>query len=265
MTETPPKGNLGEGPQDEARIWRAGMVVIGDEILSGRTQDANINYLARWLNTRGVAMAEARIVSDDFDAIGEAVTALLDRYDYVFTTGGIGPTHDDITVEAICRALKVEMIYHPDAVAILEGYYGIENMTDRRKLMARAPAGSKLIISKATGAPGIQLDKLYIMAGIPSIMRAMLEGIGDTLEGGQPVVSRTVAAMTPESEAADVLEKLQTAHPTVSIGSYPLMRDGKIGANFVVRSADSALVDTVCEGLMEGLREAGIEPVDGEI
>lgn len=252
-------------PAKSDRVWRAGMVVIGDEILSGRTQDANINYLARWLNTRGVRLSEVRVVSDDFDAIGEAVSQMSERYDYAFTTGGIGPTHDDITVEAICRAFGMDMILHPQALAILEAHYGADNLTERRKLMARAPDGSRLVISKGLGAPGIVIKNLYILAGIPSIMRAMLEAIGEELEGGQPVVSRTIAAMTPESEAADLLDRLQEANPDSSIGSYPLMRGGKVGANFVVRSPDSALVDSICAALMDGLAAQGIEPIDGEI
>lgn len=247
------------------RVWRAAMIVIGDEILSGRTQDANVNYLARWLNTKGVRLAEVRIVSDEYDAIGDALLALKDRYDYVFTTGGIGPTHDDITVDAISQALSVETILHPQALGILEAYYGADGLTERRKLMARAPSGAELIISKGIGAPGIHIHNIFILAGIPSIMRAMLEAMDDVVEGGSPVVSRTVAAMTPESEAADLLDTLQEAHPDASIGSYPLMRGGKVGANFVVRSADNALVDTICSALLAGLAEAGITPIDGEI
>ncbi|MEM7570834.1 MAG: molybdopterin-binding protein [Pseudomonadota bacterium] len=255
---------MSQGEASE-RVWRAGMVVIGDEILSGRTQDANINYLARWLNTHGVRLAEVRVVSDDYDAIGEAVTAMSERYDYAFTTGGIGPTHDDITVEAICRAFGMDMILHPDALAILEGYYGADNLTERRKLMARAPAGSRLVISKGLGAPGIVIRNLYILAGIPSIMRAMLDAISDELEGGRPVSARTIAAMTPESEAADLLDALQTQHPEASIGSYPFARGGKVGANFVVRSPDEQLVDEICVALMAGLEAQGIEPIDGEL
>jgi len=247
------------------RIWRAGMVVIGDEILSGRTQDANVNYLARWLNTNGVRLSEVRIVADDYDAIGEAVLTLKERYDYVFTTGGIGPTHDDITVDAISKALNVKTIYHPEAVAILEKYYGADKMNDRRKLMARTPEGADILIGQNLGAPAIHIHNIFILAGIPSIMRAMLETMGDLVTGGRPVVSRTVAAITPESEAADVLDTLQTKYPDASIGSYPLMRDGTIGANFVVRSADASLVDEICSALMQSLAASGIEPIDGEI
>lgn len=247
------------------RIWRAALIVIGDEILSGRTQDANVRYLARWLNTKGVRLAEVRIVSDEYDAIGDALLALKDSHDYVFTTGGIGPTHDDITVDAISKALGVETILHPQAIAILAAYYGEENLTERRKLMARAPSGANLIISKGIGAPGIHIENIFILAGIPSIMRAMLEAMDDVVEGGQPVVSRTVAAMTAESEAADLLDRLQNQYPDASIGSYPLMRGGKVGANFVVRSADTALVDVVCGDLLSGLAATGIEPIDGEI
>jgi molybdenum cofactor synthesis domain-containing protein len=253
---------------DEAqqqRVWRAALIVIGDEILSGRTQDANVNYLARWLNTKGVRLSEVRIVSDEYDAIGDALMALKGRYDYVFTTGGIGPTHDDITVDAISKALGVKTILHPQAIAILAAYYGEENLTERRKLMARAPDGADLIISKGIGAPGIHIDNIFILAGIPSIMRAMLEAMDDVVEGGQPVVSRTVAAMTAESEAADLLDQLQNTYPDASIGSYPLMRGGKVGANFVVRSADAGLVDTICDALLTGLKETGITPIDGEI
>jgi molybdenum cofactor synthesis domain-containing protein len=246
------------------RIWTAALLVLGDEILSGRTQDANIAYLAKWLGVQGIRLREVRVVPDEMETIGAAVNALRVSHDYLFTTGGIGPTHDDITVDAIAAALGVPVIVHPDARAILAGYYG-DKLTDARLRMARTPAGASLIENPRTKAPGIRVKNIFIMAGVPMITQGMLAALDGQLQGGAPVLSRTVAAWTQESAAAASLLAVEKAHAGAQIGSYPFWREGKTGANFVIRATDPALLATVATALMAALREVGIEPVDGEL
>jgi molybdenum cofactor synthesis domain-containing protein len=246
------------------RIYTAALVIIGDEILSGRTQDANCAYLAKWLGVQGIRLKEVRVVSDDMDAIGEAVNALRVRHDYLFTTGGIGPTHDDITVDAIAAALGREVIVHPDARAILADHYG-DQLTEARLRMARTPEGASLIENPRTKAPGIRVENIFIMAGVPMITQGMLAALDGKLEGGAPVLSRTVAAWTQESQAAAILKRTEKENPGAQIGSYPFWREGKTGANFVIRSTDPAQLADVAQKLMAGLAEAGITPVDGEL
>ncbi|MDV3455508.1 molybdopterin-binding protein [Sphingomonas sp. HF-S4] len=248
------------------RIWTAALVVIGDEILSGRTQDKNVAQLASWLNVQGIRLAEVRVVPDVQDAIVEAVNALRVRNDYLFTTGGIGPTHDDITVDAIAVALGVSVVVHPQARAVLERHYETRGgLTDARLRMARVPEGADLIANRMSGAPGIRWGNVFILAGVPHITAGMLDALTGTLEGGLPVLSRTVGAWVAESEIAEMLGETERAHPGVSIGSYPFFREGKTGANFVVRATDAALVDRVVEALLGGLRAAGREPIEGGI
>jgi molybdenum cofactor synthesis domain-containing protein len=248
------------------RIWTAALVVIGDEILSGRTQDKNVAQLASWLNVQGIRLAEVRIVPDVEAAIVEAVNALRVRNDYLFTTGGIGPTHDDITVDAIAAGLGVPVVVHPEARAVLEAHYAARGgLTDARLRMARVPEGADLIPNRMSGAPGIRFGNVFILAGVPHITAGMLDALTGTLEGGLPVLSRTVGAWVAESEVAEMLGATERAHPGVAIGSYPFFRDGRTGANFVVRATEQALVDATVEALIEGLRGAGREPVDGGI
>jgi molybdenum cofactor synthesis domain-containing protein len=248
----------------DERIYTAALVIIGDEILSGRTQDANLAYLAKWLGVQGIRLKEVRVVVDDMDAIGEAVNALRVKYDYLFTTGGIGPTHDDITVDAIAAALGREVIVHPDARQILADHYG-DQLTDARLRMARTPAGASLIENPRTKAPGIRVENIFIMAGVPMITQGMLAALDGKLEGGAPVLSRTVAAWTQESKAAEVLKRTEKENPGVQIGSYPFWREGKTGANFVLRSTSADQLALVAEKLMAGLAEIGITPIDGEL
>lgn len=252
------------GTDDAERVWSAALVVIGDEILSGRTQDANLSYLARWLNIQGVRLKEARVVPDDMEAIGTAVKACLAAHDYVFTTGGIGPTHDDITVDAVAAALGLPVVYHPDAEATLRAYYG-DRITEARLRMARVPQGADLIPNPETSAPGIRLGRLFIMAGVPKITQGMLRGLDGTLEGGRPVLSASVGAWTQESRVADLLSGIQAKHPEVQIGSYPFWREGRTGANFVVRAVDAHALRAAVDALMAGLSADGIEPVEGEL
>ena len=240
------------------RIWTAGLAVIGDEILSGRTQDRNVAQIAVWLNVQGIRLAEVRIVADRQDAIVEAVSALRSRNDYLFTTGGIGPTHDDITVDAIAAALGLGVEHHPQAVAVLEHYYASRGgVTEARLRMARVPAGATLIENRMSGAPGIRIGNIFVLAGVPHITAGMLDALTGTLTGGRPVVSRTVGCWVAESEVADLLRETERAHAGVAIGSYPFFRDGRVGANFVVRSADPALADGCLIDLEARLRATG--------
>ncbi len=248
------------------RIWTAALVVIGDEILSGRTQDKNVAQLASWLNVQGIRLAEVRIVADREEAIVEAVNALRDRNDYCFTTGGIGPTHDDITVDAIAAALGVEVVVHPQARAILERYYETRGgLTDARLRMARVPAGAALIANRMSGAPGIRIGNLFILAGVPHITAGMLDALTGTLEGGLPVVSRTIGCWVAESDVAELLRDAERAHDGVSIGSYPFFRDGRVGANFVVRSTDGDKADACVAAVTTALEAQGREVIPGEV
>jgi molybdenum cofactor synthesis domain-containing protein len=244
------------------RIWTAALVVIGDEILSGRTQDKNVAQVAAWLNVQGIRLAEVRVVPDVTRAIVEAVNTLRARNDYLFTTGGIGPTHDDITVDAIAEALGVDVIHHPQAVAILERYYETRGGASEARLrMARVPEGADLIPNRMSGAPGIHIGNIFIMAGVPHITAGMLDALTGTLEGGRPVISKTIGCWVAESEVADLLRTAEQEHEGVAIGSYPFFRDGRVGANFVVRSPDEALVDRAIADLTAALVATGREVV----
>jgi molybdenum cofactor synthesis domain-containing protein len=252
---------------ENAKTWTAALVVIGDEILSGRTQDKNVAQVATWLNEQGIRLAEVRVVPDDMERIGEAVNALRSAHDYVFTTGGIGPTHDDITVDAMAAAFGVPVIVHPDARQILEDYYRDRpgGLTEARLRMARVPEGAELIPNPTSGAPGVRIGNVFIMAGVPYIAASMLEALTGKLEGGRPVVSVTIGARAPESDVADLLRETEAAHPGVTIGSYPFFKDGRYGANFVIRSEDGDLAQETGRDLSERLRVAGFEPVNGGI
>ncbi len=251
----------------QLRQWTAALVVIGDEILSGRTQDRNVAQVATWLNEQGIRLGEVRIVPDRQDAIVAAVNALRESHDYLFTTGGIGPTHDDITVDAIAAAFGVPVVIHPDARRILEDYYRNRpgGLNDARLRMARVPEGADLLVNPASGAPGVRIGNVFVLAGVPYIAASILEALAGTLEGGRPMVSITVGARAAESEVADLLRETEEAHPGVAIGSYPFFRDGGYGSNFVIRSEDGELARECGEALASRLREAGYEPVEGGI
>src|SRR5437763_3607810 len=249
----------------ESRTWTAALVVIGDEILSGRTQDKNVAQVAEWLNQHGIRLAEVRIVPDEIGRIAATVNELRAAHDYLFTTGGIGPTHDDITVDAMAEAFGVPVVVHPDARKILEDYYRDRpgGLTDARLRMARVPQGAELLPNPSSGAPGVKMGNVHILAGVPYIAASMLEALTGKLEGGRPVVSVTVGARAPESDVADLLRETEAAHPGVVIGSYPFFRDGRYGANFVIRSEDGELARRTGDELSSRLREAGYEPVEG--
>jgi molybdenum cofactor synthesis domain-containing protein len=246
---------------ETSRTWTAALIVIGDEILSGRTEDRNVAQVAQWLNSQGIQLREVRVVADEKAAIVAAVNALRSTHDYVFTTGGIGPTHDDITVDSIAAAFEVPTIIHPEARQILEDYYRDRplGLTEARLRMARVPSGAELIPNPTSGAPGVRIGNVFILAGVPNIAQAMLEALDGRLEGGRPVVSVSVRAHAAESDVADMLKQVQDEHPGVSIGSYPFHGDGKYGADFVIRCEDASLAKSCAEELRARLREAKIE------
>lgn len=252
---------------ESARIYTAALVVIGDEILSGRTHDKNIAQIATWLGVQGIRLREVRVVPDDTDAIVEAVNALRVRNDYLFTTGGIGPTHDDITVDAIAQALGVAVVVHPEARAILEDYYTAKGstLTEARLRMARVPEGADLIPNRYSGAPGIRWGNVYIMAGVPMITAGMLDALTGSLEGGAPVLSATLGCWVGESDVADLLASTEKAFEGVQIGSYPFFREGQTGANFVIRSVDADTLAACSAQLAEALTAMGRPPVEGGI
>lgn len=248
------------------RIFTAALLVIGDEILSGRTHDKNIAQVASWLQVQGIRLSEVRVVPDVQERIVEAVNALREGYDYLFTTGGIGPTHDDITVDAIAAALGVPVVIHPQARAILEEYYTTRGgLNDARLRMARVPEGGELIPNRMSAAPGIRIGNIHIMAGVPAITAQMLDALTGTLEGGAPLLTETVGGWIKESEVATLLRDVEKAHDGCQIGSYPFFREGRTGANFVVRSTDAALLATCVDALCAGLADAGMEYTRGGI
>ena len=248
------------------RIYTAALCVIGDEILSGRTQDKNIAQIALWLNVQGIRLKEVRVVPDEEDSIVEAVNILRARNDYLFTTGGIGPTHDDITVDAIARALDVPVVLHPIAKEILERYYETRGGVNEGRLrMARVPEGADLIANKMSGAPGIRHGNIFIMAGVPHITAGMLDALTGTLEGGAPLLSHQIGCWVAESEIAALLRETEKAHEGCQIGSYPFFRDGRVGANFVVRTTDPAMLNACVGALALGLEQMGHQAIDGGI
>ncbi len=250
----------------ETRIWTAALVVIGDEILSGRTHDRNIAQVASWLQVQGIRLMEVRVVPDVEERIAEAVNALRTAHDYLFTTGGIGPTHDDITVDAVAKALGVPVVVHPDARAILAEYYASRGgLTEARLRMARVPQGADLIPNRMSGAPGIKIGNVHMMAGVPHICAQMLDALTGTLEGGAALLSETIGCWVPESEVADILRDVEKAHQQCQIGSYPFFRDGKVGANFVIRSTDAAELASCTDALCEALGDAGHDFTPGGI
>uniref|UniRef100_UPI003D02DA60 competence/damage-inducible protein A n=1 Tax=Altererythrobacter sp. TaxID=1872480 RepID=UPI003D02DA60 len=238
----------------------AGLVVIGDEILSGRTHDKNIAQVASWLQVQGIRLSEVRVVPDIEERIVEAVNALRAANDYLFTTGGIGPTHDDITVDAVAKALGVKVVVHPTARAILERYYADKGgINEARLRMARVPEGAELIPNRMSGAPGIRLGNLFLMAGVPHITAGMLDALTGELEGGAPLLSETIGCWTPESEVAPLLRQVEQAHENCQIGSYPFFREGRVGANFVVRSTSEADLKSCVSALCDALGENGLD------
>ncbi|WP_141920643.1 competence/damage-inducible protein A [Zymomonas mobilis] len=248
------------------RVWTAALLVIGDEILSGRTEDRNIAQIASWLNMQGIRLTEVRVVPDDSQVIGDAVRALKDNHDYLFTTGGIGPTHDDITVESISNALNLPVVIHPEAEECLKQYYADRGgVTPARLRMARAPEGASLIKNPVSGAPGIRIGNIFIMAGVPKIVTAMLESLNGTLSGGKPVLSRTVGTWDGESRIAKTLQQTEKDHPDCKLGSYPFFRNGSGGVNLVIRSVDREALNRCAQDLIGRLLKEDLSAIDGAI
>ena len=233
----------------------AAMLVIGDEILSGRTKDTNTNYLASALTQAGIDLKEARIVSDDQAQIVEALRALSKHYDHVFTSGGIGPTHDDITADAVGVAFGIKVEIRDDARALLATQYERQGMefNDARKRMARIPDGAKLIDNPVSIAPGFSIGNVHVMAGVPTVFHAMVATVLATLTGGQPLLSETLKVFIGEGDIAGPLGLLAEANPDVSLGSYPFQKDGVYGSNVVARGNDATRLKSVVEQLAKAL------------
>jgi len=245
--------------QDE-RVTAA-VLIIGDEILSGRTQDTNLRDIARYLGVIGVDLAEARTVPDVLGEIVDALNALRGRYDYVITTGGIGPTHDDITADAVAAAFQVELYEHPEIIAMMTARWGGELNAARRR-MARVPVGGELVKNPVQGPPGFTIGNVFTLAGVPQIMRGMLEDVGPRMRGGRPTVSRTVRVEgSGEGAIAAPLETVARAHADMSLGSYPFFTPEGYGSNLVVRGRDPEQLVAVVAELIEALRQAGIDNV----
>jgi len=239
----------------------AAVLVIGDEILSGRTQDINTSYIARFLGSLGIDLKEARVVGDVEEEIIAALNALRTRYTYVFATGGIGPTHDDITADAVAKAFGVGIDYHPEALAMLAARYANPaDFNDMRKRMARIPLGAELVRNSASIAPGIHIGNVFVMAGVPMIMRAMLEDIEPKLKRGAVVHAQTVQARIAEGKIAAGLQIVQKNFPDLALGSYPYYREDGFGVQLVARGRDADQVEAAAQAIESLIRAEGAEP-----
>ncbi len=244
----------------------ASVLVIGDEILSGRTQDANLKFLAERLGQLGIPLREARVVPDVEAKIVDALNTLRHEYTYVFTTGGIGPTHDDITTPCVAKAFGRKVIRHPDAEKKLRDYFG-ERTNDARLRMSEVPDGDgvTLIENLISVAPGYRIENVFVLAGVPSVARAMFEAIAPSLKGGPPVYSQSVDSNVREGDIAARLSEIQNEYPHVTIGSYPFMRSDKLGTSIVARSTDKAAIAAAIQKVAEAMRALGAEPVFGPV
>lgn len=234
---------------------KAALIIIGNEILSGRTQDKNLSYLANWLNEIGIQLSEVRVIRDEEKVIIDTVNHLRSEYDYVFTTGGIGPTHDDITSLSIARAFGVELEVNDKALSILKEYYKDGELTEARMKMTMIPVGAELVDNPVSKAPGFKMDNVFVMAGIPSIMQGMLEGARRFLKSGDVVKSMSIDVFTPESNVAQALTDLQKKYNDVEIGSYPFSKDNRFGTTLVMRSSDEKRLQQCDEELKELMKE----------
>jgi molybdenum cofactor synthesis domain-containing protein len=245
---------------DSDRVTAA-VLIIGDEILSGRTQDTNLNFIARYLGTYGVDLAEARVVADVEGEIIAALNALRERYDYVITTGGIGPTHDDITADSVAKAFGVTLYEHPDIIAMMQARWQGELNAARRR-MARVPVGGELVKNPVQGPPGFQIGNVFVLAGVPQIMRGMMDDVVPRMRTGLVVVARTVRVEgTGEGVIAAPLEAIAKAHPALSLGSYPFYGNGTYGANLVIRGRDEGEVSATVDELIAALRAADVATI----
>ncbi len=216
----------------------AGIIIIGNEVLSGRTKDINTSTLAKWLNSLGIQVKEVRIIPDDETIIIETVNNLRKIFNYIFTTGGIGPTHDDITAESVSKAFNLDYGFHKEAYSILEKYYKPGEFNDGRQKMAKMPTTANLILNPTSGAPGFYVDNVFCLPGVPSILQSMIGGLNNILIGGDPILNLTISLRTVESEIAKSITEIQNKSKDVEIGSYPFFRAGKLGVSIVLRSSD---------------------------
>ena len=242
------------------------VLLIGDEILSGRTRDSNLAYIATHLNRIGVQVREARVIPDVEETIVATLNEVRTRYDYVFTTGGIGPTHDDITADAVAKAFGVAITHHPAAVKILGDHYKATGgeFNEARMRMARLPEGASMIDNPLSKAPGFQIGNVFVMAGVPMVMQVMLDSLTDRLEGGAAMQSRTVTGQVGEGTIAEKLGQVQARYPHVGIGSYPYYRGKNFGTSIVLRGTDSSELDRAAAEVMALMREFGAEPAMGD-
>ena len=237
----------------------AAIIIIGNEILSGKTQDVNVVSISRWLNELGVKLEEVRVIPDTEDIIVKTINDVRKKFNYVFTTGGIGPTHDDITSRSIARAFNLSYGYHKEAYKILETYYGAKNFNKGRKKMSMLPDRALLIFNPSSGAPGFIVDNVYCLPGVPSILKSMLGGLNSKIKGGKKILNKTIALRTVESEIASSLEKVQNNFKDVEIGSYPFFKQGKIGVSIVIRSTDEELISLCNKDIENFIKRKKIE------
>ena len=245
-------------------ILKAGILVIGDEILSGSTHDTNSNFIAKKLTESGISLEEIKIIHDHKETIIINIKEFHKKYDYVFTTGGIGPTHDDITSESIAEAFNLKYCFHDGAYKILENYYPAGQFNEGRKKMACMPTDANLILNPTSGAPGFNVENVFCLPGVPSILKSMIGGISHKLIGGNPILSQTINLRTVESEIAKSLSEVQTRNKDVDIGSYPFFRAGKLGVAIVLRSSDQNKIDKCNLEIQNFIKEKNIEVVEKE-
>ena len=237
----------------------AAIIIIGNEILSGRTQDVNSSTIALWLNSLGVKVQEVRVIPDVEGVIVKTINEVRKKNNYVFTTGGIGPTHDDITAKSISKAFDVKYEINKEAYKILENYYKPGEFNEGRQKMAWTPSGAKLILNPTSGAPGFIIDNVYCLPGVPSILKSMLGGLKNVISGGKPIISHTINLRTVESEIAKSLTTVQENNKDVEIGSYPFFRAGKVGVSIVIRSDEQSKIEVCNSQILEFVNQKKIE------
>ena len=240
----------------------AAILIIGNEILSGRTQDTNTSTLSLWLNSIGVRVQEVRIIPDIEETIVNSVNSLRKIYDYVFTTGGIGPTHDDITAQSIAKAFNLDYEIHKEGYKILEKYYKPGEFNEGRQKMIWMPKNAKLLLNPTSGAPGFNVENVFCLPGVPSILKSMLGGLKNDIVGGEPILSHTISLKTVESEIANSLTKVQDNNNDVEIGSYPFFQAGKLGVSIVIRSEDQNKINTCSSQILDFVKHKKIEIVN---
>ena len=240
----------------------AAILIIGNEILSGRTQDTNTSTLSLWLNSIGVRVQEVRIIPDIEETIVNSVNSLRKIYDYVFTTGGIGPTHDDITAQSIAKAFNLDYEIHKEGYKILEKYYKPGEFNEGRQKMIWMPKNAKLLLNPTSGAPGFSVENVFCLPGVPSILKSMLGGLKNDIVGGEPILSHTISLKTVESEIANSLTKVQDNNKDVEIGSYPFFQAGKLGVSIVIRSEDQNKINTCSSQILDFVKHKKIEIVN---